>query len=341
MARTSPTSDAHFPPPARGADQELDRVEDAIRRMDPDGQAFGRVLRDTYDWLYDGQRTGRYKWTDLRKTEKTHMGSLVEIELQREFDEFMDGESLDYRIAGVDVDCKFSQQLRGWEIPNNIRRDRQICLLVWANEDECRWEAGLVRAGSDDDAWFYTPSKGNQDGKRRLSAEGESSVRWLWPGGVLATNQLLHLAPAARQAILSGGTAGRASGQSRVNELFRRIQGEPVKRTTIETVARQKDPMKRALDARLHQHLGQEGILVLCGDWVAHRAAAETLLLPPLGDSEFLAVRVVPADGRGEPGSPPSAVIGGASWRLATDDDPVVAVPPLPPTLSTGLAAGG
>jgi hypothetical protein len=306
--------------------------------MDPDGQAFGRVLRDTYDWLYDGQRTGRYTWTQLRKTEKTHMGSLVEIELQREFDEFMDGESLDYRIAGVDVDCKYSQKLRGWEIPNNIRRNRQICLLVWANEDECRWEAGLVRAGSDDDAWFYTASAGNQDGKRRLSAVGESTVRWLWPGPSLIPNQLLHLDHDAREAILSGGASGRATGQTRINELFRRVQGVPVRRATIETVAQQKDPMKRARDARLHEHLGREGILVLCGDWATHRSAAEALDLPRLEPSAFLAVRVTPAPSERTRAVEPTVSIAGAAWRVARHSDPLVAVPAIPRSVGPGDA---
>ena len=47
------------------------------------------------DQLYDGQRTGRYRWDQLRKTEKTHCGTLVEINMQREF-LFEDGSKLDF-----------------------------------------------------------------------------------------------------------------------------------------------------------------------------------------------------------------------------------------------------
>ena len=68
------------------------------------------VLRDTLDQLYDGQRTGRYKWDQLHKTEKTHCGTLVEINMQREF-QFADGKKLDYKIANTEVDCKYSQKL--------------------------------------------------------------------------------------------------------------------------------------------------------------------------------------------------------------------------------------
>ena len=51
------------------------------------------------------------------------------------------------------------------------------------------------------------------------------------------------------------------SGQSRVEALFRLVQGRIIPRVAIETVARQKDPMKRARDAR--KKLITEGILVL------------------------------------------------------------------------------
>ena len=74
------------------------------------------ALRDAIDQLLDGERTGRWDWYTLRKTEKTHMGTIVEIRLHNEFD-FDDGEAMDYRIAGIDVDCKFSQSVGGWELP--------------------------------------------------------------------------------------------------------------------------------------------------------------------------------------------------------------------------------
>ena len=69
---------------------------------------FARTLRRTFDQIYDGRNTGRYRWDQLSKTEKTHFGSLIEINLQREF-QFEDGIELDFRIAEVEVDCKWSQ----------------------------------------------------------------------------------------------------------------------------------------------------------------------------------------------------------------------------------------
>jgi Restriction endonuclease NaeI len=93
-------------------DAELTAVAAEIRSFDLDGSRTARVIRNTFDQLYDGQRTGRYRWDQLYKTEKTHCGTLLEINLQREF-KFSDGPTLDYLIGGVDVDCKYSQTIGG------------------------------------------------------------------------------------------------------------------------------------------------------------------------------------------------------------------------------------
>ena len=85
LAADEPRRDLKLPPPPRGEDAELDRVYDDVRGLPDARERFGAVLRDTFDQLYDGLRTGRFDPSDLSKTERTHMGSLVEINLQREF----------------------------------------------------------------------------------------------------------------------------------------------------------------------------------------------------------------------------------------------------------------
>ena len=70
--------------PVLASDPELRVVADELMSHDPDGSRIARVLRRTYDMLLDGQHTGRYRWDQLYKTEKTHFGTLVEINLQRE-----------------------------------------------------------------------------------------------------------------------------------------------------------------------------------------------------------------------------------------------------------------
>ena len=76
----------------------------------------------------------------LHKTEKTHMGTLVEINLHREFG-FEDGAETDYRIAGVQVDCKYSMKPFGWMLPPEVIDE--LALLVTANDEASTWQAGI------------------------------------------------------------------------------------------------------------------------------------------------------------------------------------------------------
>jgi Restriction endonuclease NaeI len=78
------TGELPFDPPALTSDPELSAVAGELMSQDRDGTRIARVLRRTYDMLLDGQHTGRYRWDQLYKTEKTHFGTLVEINLQRE-----------------------------------------------------------------------------------------------------------------------------------------------------------------------------------------------------------------------------------------------------------------
>jgi hypothetical protein len=188
-----------FDPPAPGIDPELDAVAAEVVAADPTGSRIAGVLRDTYDQLYDGQRSGRYRWEQLRKTEKTYMGTLVEINLHREFD-FEDGVAMDYRIADIDVDCKYSQSLGGWEFPPEAYEESHLCLVVWANEEAKRWEAGLIRVASEIEGLLGPP---NRDQKRKLTQQGESRIRWLYEMPTLPENLLLHLPEETRTEVLT------------------------------------------------------------------------------------------------------------------------------------------
>jgi hypothetical protein len=310
-------------PPGTGDDLQLDRVTASVLAADPTGEKFSSVLRETYDQLYDGQRTGRYSWDELRKTEKTHMGTLVEINLHRAFN-FDDGKAMDYLIDGVETDCKFSQKLGGWEIPPEAYETGHICLVVWASDETSLWRAGLVRVS--DEPGLLSPE--NRDRKRRLTSNGESRVRWLYSNPVLPENLLLHIPQDIRDRILHAAlpTRQKSTGQQRVNMLFRLVQRRIVNRASVMTVARQKDGLKRPRDARLSQHLGQEGILVL-GHQGNDPFIAKYLNLPVPKKGDFISARVCPAESDFEG---MAAEIAGSRWRLATSADPVVPAPPMP-----------
>lgn len=301
-------------PPTREADPPLHAVRDAITLVDPDGSLMAAAIRATYDQLYDGQHTGRWDVRQLCKTEKTHMGTLVEINLQR-FLGFADGDVLDYNVVGHEVDCKFSQALYGWSIPIEMYDpEPRIALLTWASDYKALWLAGLLRT---EDSCLRTSR--NRDGKRVVNDDGADRILWLRRRGDLPENILLRLPQAERDAINAP-----ASGQRRVNELFARVQGRLIDRATILRVAQQDDPLKRVRDARAH--LRSSGVVIF-GHYQPHPGMAERLGLPAPHVGQFVSARLsqrLPGD------DGPGIELGGTTWRLASGGDPVVDAPRLP-----------
>ncbi|MFB7279922.1 NaeI family type II restriction endonuclease [Streptomyces hydrogenans] len=295
-------------------DPELAAVWNHLRCLDSAESRFARTLRDTIDQLLNGEDTGRYDWKSLYKTEKTHAGTLVEIKLQREF-RFGDGTDMDYRIAGVDVDCKYSQQFGGWMIPPEARG--HLCLLVWANDEQSRWSAGVFRVR---DEWLNNGN--NRDLKLTVKAQHRNKIAWLWRDAELPENVLLHMDPADRTAVFLP-----RSGQARLNELFRRVQNRRIGRNVIRTVAQQKDYMKRVRgNGGSRSALRKEGFLIM-GDYESHRRVAAGLGLPLPLEGEFVSARVTevsPQDARG------SVLLDGRLWARARNTDAPAPGPSLP-----------
>ncbi|WP_419552666.1 NaeI family type II restriction endonuclease [Candidatus Poriferisodalis sp.] len=294
-------------------DSDLTAVAAALRSKDCDGSRTARVLRETLDQLYDGARTGRYRWDQLYKTEKTHCGTLVEINMQREFG-YADGEELDFSIAGLEVDCKYSQRIGGWMIP--LEAHDEICMVLWASDDESAWKMGVVRALPG-----LLSDGRNRDSKTTLNAAGREAICWIFRHGQLAENTLLHLAEDIVSQIMSSD-----SGAERVRRLFQLVQRRPIRREVVATVAQQVDYMKRVRDnGGARGTLKPEGIIIP-GHYSTHQDIAEALNVPVPGTSEFVSVRVCPA----QPGDAGAAEIEGSMWRVAGEDDPVVPAPKLP-----------
>src|SRR6266542_3922286 len=285
---------------------------------DPELDRVARHLLRTIDLLLDGGHTGRYRWDQLHKTEKTHAGTLVEINLQREFG-FADGAALDYSIVGVEVDCKFSQRLGGWMIPPEAFG--MLLLLVTASDDQGRWYAGLVRARE-----RHLRPAANRDLKRSLNDTGVGAIAWLHRRAPLAENALLRLPERTVNEILA-----LQSGQQRVNELFRRAQGRRISRAVIATVAQQDDYMKRVrAGGGARYQLRTEGIVIF-GGYASHREAAVSLGLPTPGPGEFVSARLA----RRSPGPAQNGCrcvlrLDGAEWMVAEPGDPVEPAPALP-----------
>jgi hypothetical protein len=291
----------------------LDAAIAGILSLDPVGLRTAQVLRDTFDQLYGGGRTGRYRWDQLYRIERTKGGKLVEINLQREF-RFQDGASLHYHIAGVDVDCRYSQALGGWMIPPEAHDN--LCLLLWADDDRSQWSMGMVRAAVD-----RLNTAGNRDREATLNQEGRAAITWLFNHAPLPRNVLLQLDSATVQRVMS-----QNSGQKRINELFRSTLGKLVGRGVVATVAQQDDYMKRVrANGGARTALKPEGIVIL-GHYSSHAAIARAFGVPVPARGDSVPVRLSPA----KHPAPGVAPISGSLWRVAGPADPPVTAPDLP-----------
>ncbi|MFD8258050.1 NaeI family type II restriction endonuclease [Streptomyces griseoluteus] len=310
-------------------DPELEKVYAWFLDQKNYGPRFSDVIRKSIDEVLDGQRTGRYDLYKegkgrVEKTEKTYLGTKVEIVARDEFD-LGYGEHMDYSVSGIDVDAKWTIG-KTWTIPKEAMG--HICLVMHADDRTRHFEVGLVRITQE-----LLNMGENGDGKRTISAPQKNRIRWIVERGDLPKNFLLALAredPEKLAEIFAASDGYKGSGnggQRRVNVLFESVPGELVDRTTVVTVARQDDGPKRVRDAR--KHLRPKGFVIL-GHLSPHPLIAADLQLPIPGKGSWVSARLAPvADGDNRP----STDIGGHRYGLWREGDPCT-VAPLVPTKS-------
>lgn len=296
-------------------DEELEIVINAIQTLDPTGERIAMVIRQTLDQLYDGQHTGRYRWDQLHKTEKTHCGTLIEINLHREF-QFEDGDKMDYRIGGVDVDCKYSQTMGAWMIPNEAMG--HLCLVLWADDQQSIWSVGVVRISDD-----ILTRGGNRDSKRTITAAGRERIQWIFRDAQLPPNILLQLPRDIVENVMA-----LPSGQKRIDQIFRIAQCQRIGRGVIATLGQQEDYMKRVRgNGGSRSRLKPEGIIIL-GHYEEHKSIARGLGVPIPARGESVSVRVAQVR---KPGKGIVRLEDGL-WRVAIESDPIVPAPDCPHT---------
>lgn len=242
------------------------------------------------------------------KTEKTHFGTLFEINGQREFN-FAGGQSTDYMIADVQVDAKWSQTPGGWMLPPEVFDE--IALVATGSDQDSIWSLGLIRAEE-----RYRREGGNRDKKSQLNKAGRQAIRWLWKDAPLRPNILLQLPHDVVYHIFD-----HESGTERTHRLFRSAEGRVVHRNSVATVSKQLDHQKRVrYNGGSRSRLQSEGIIILSGKYHAHLAAQ--LNVPVPGLDEYVSVRVVPAEDY------EGAIIQGERWRRASPGESVVRAAP-------------
>ncbi|MBM3783297.1 MAG: hypothetical protein FJW30_03000 [Acidobacteria bacterium] len=239
---------------------------------------FPPLLRAEIDRVIDSHHTGRYFLRELEKTEKTYLGTRVEIAL-RHFLGLSKGEKLDLRIGEREVDIKNTVR-SNWSIPPETQG--YCCVLIRIDEDRALFDFGLVRITED----ILNPG-GNRDGKRSISAVGLESVRWIFEREPYPANFFNSLRPETLNELRLLKT-----GAARMAALFRELVGTPVSREAVIAVVRQNDSLKRLRkNGGARDALEREGIALLSGKYDTALIAA--MGLPPCGPTEFISFRPV------------------------------------------------
>jgi hypothetical protein len=195
--------------------------EECRRQGKSPTELFGKVIRQAIDEVVDGPRTGRWSITQLSKTEKTFVGTKVEIIILAALN--LKRGKLDTEIEGHSVDVKWSMYLQ-WEIPTEAVD--HICLVLGTDKQGSKFSVGVVRCTED------RLNKGkNKDSKRTLSKAGKCYIRWIVRSADLEPNFIASLEPEIRDDIMLQETA-----RERVRRFLHHMKGKAFPRSALDTV---------------------------------------------------------------------------------------------------------
>ncbi|MCX6116743.1 MAG: NaeI family type II restriction endonuclease [Proteobacteria bacterium] len=121
--------------------------------------------------LIDPVRTSRKSISDLEKTEKTYIGTKVEIILRYKLG-VIRGPTQDCIIDDVEFDVKCTVG-QNWMIPREAVN--HFCLVV-----KIDWVAQKISVGTFFAALENLSEGQNQDKKRTISKEGKSTIKWIY-----------------------------------------------------------------------------------------------------------------------------------------------------------------
>lgn len=210
------------------------------------------ILRTAIDEVIDTPRTGRFLLEQTEKTEKTYLGTKVEI-LVRAFLKFKKGSILDMNVKGAEVDIKNTMG-SNWSIPKeNVGRP---ALLIRSSELKSLCDVGVAVLH---DA-YLNPGQ-NQDAKRGLSAAAAANVWWMLSRHPYPVNFWQLLTDTQRKALINAG-----GGSARIAALFEMVQKRPISRIQVQGLAQQLDYMKRVRrNGGARDILAPKGIAILSG----------------------------------------------------------------------------
>lgn len=239
-------------------------------------EVMGKTVRRAFDEVIDMPRTGRWRISDLEKTEKTYIGTKVEILTRHELS-LSKGRRLDLELAGHEIDVKNTVG-SNWAIPREAVNE--LCLIISGSDERNVFSVGLFRALTG-----YLTQGENQDGKKTISSLGKESVYWIARDAQMSENFMASLSSAERTRIMAprGGTP-------KLCELFRTILKRAIHRDVISGLGQQKDALKRIRkNGGARDQLRREDIFILSG--ARNRDLLAELGFGEISSSQFLSIR--------------------------------------------------
>lgn len=241
---------------------------------------FPQLIRRGIDEVIDMPRTRRLRLDQCEKTEKTYLGTKIEI-LLREFLGLPKG-ILDLVVDGLDVDIKNTVGTN-WMIPGEAIG--KPCILIMSDEKLALCQLGIVVAHQ-----AYLRAGNNRDKKGSFSASSFQHIYWILINYPYPPNFWENFDVKTAQWIMLG-----RSGSERLSRLFKSALGVSVHRDIIQGVAQQKDYMKRLRkNGGARDTLARERIALLSGAYDA--GAIARLGLDRIGPDEFIAFKAELAD---------------------------------------------
>jgi hypothetical protein len=248
-------------------------ILDSVGGRDKFDEQIPLLLRKAIDEVIDSPRTGRFTIDEIEKTEKTYLGTKVEV-LLRSWLQFPRGEILDLSIGGIETDVK-NTMANNWMIPREALG--HPCLLVMTDEKLAKFSIGIFVARP-----THLCPGANRDGKKAISQAGKQHIHWILKDKDYPQNIWSNFSPELRAKIVS-----QPPGTKRVDSLFRLVQGKPISRSHILGVAPQKDAMKRLRkNGGARDKLARDGIALLSGNY--DKALIRKLGLPTCKKDEFI-----------------------------------------------------
>lgn len=234
------------------------------------------LFRLAIDEVIDAPRTGRLILDEIEKTEKTYLGTKIEIIL-RDCLGFPYGKVLDFLINGVECDVKHTMG-RAWSIP--LESIGRPAILLRENEKSalCDFSVILIRPE-------YMNSGKNRDRKGTISSANIAHVWWLLKDHPYPENIWQMMPAVTRDLVLSAG-----KGKRRIASLFENLLERPIPRSAIEALANQRDPLKRIRrNGGARDILAPKGIAILFGK--SDKELIAQLGLAELNAEEFISFR--------------------------------------------------